>query len=64
MAEIELSVLQRRCLDRRIADAETLGRETKAWSRRRNEAEARIGRRLTTDDARIKLKKLYPSLDE
>jgi len=61
MAEIELSVLERQCLNRRIADAETLGRETAAWSRRRNEAGARIDWRLTTDQARIKLKKLYPS---
>ncbi len=64
MAEIELSVLQRQCLDRRIAEVETLGRETKAWTRRRNEAKARIDWRLTTEDARIKLRKLYPSLDE
>lgn len=64
MAEIELSVLERQCLDRRIADAATLARETEAWSRRRNQAKARIEWRLTTNDARIKLRKLYPSLDE
>jgi len=63
MAEIELSVLQRQCLDRRIADAETLQCETRAWSRRRNDAETRIDWRFTTNEARIKLKKLYPSLD-
>ena len=63
MAEIELSVLQRQCLDRRIADAETLRRETQAWSGRRNQTQAQIDWRLTTDEARIKLKKLYPSFN-
>jgi len=63
MAEIELSVLQRQCLNRRIADQSTLRRETRAWVRRRNKADACVDWRFTTDDARIKLKKLYPSMD-
>lgn len=60
MAEIELSVLSRQCLKRRIADQETLAYETAAWEARRNAAEATVEWRFTTADARIKLKKLYP----
>lgn len=62
MAEIELSVLSRQCLDRRIPDQEVLQRETAAWEERRNTAAATIEWRFTTADARIKLKKLYPIL--
>jgi hypothetical protein len=62
MAEIELSVLSRQCLDRRIADQERLRREAAAWMERRNTANATIEWRFTTADARIKLKKLYPTL--
>jgi hypothetical protein len=62
MAEIELSVLTGQCLNRRIGSKEELVREVAAWERRRNAAEARIDWRFTTDQARIKLKKLYPSL--
>jgi hypothetical protein len=62
MAEIELSVLSRQCLDRRIPDQESLYRETSAWTERRNTANATIEWRFTTADARIKLKKLYPIL--
>lgn len=62
MAEIELSVLSRTCLDRRIADATTLAAEVAAWQERRNTAGATVDWRFTTDDARIKLKRLYPSL--
>lgn len=62
MAEIELSVLQRQCLNRRIGEAATLQREVKAWTDRRNAAAAHIDWRFTTDEARIKLKKLYPSI--
>jgi hypothetical protein len=60
MAEIELSVLARQCLKRRIADQPMLAYETAAWEARRNAAEATIEWRFTTADARIKLKKLYP----
>ena len=62
MAEIELSVLTGQCLNRRIGTKEELVREVAAWERQRNEAEARTDWRFTTDQARIKLKKLYPSL--
>jgi hypothetical protein len=62
MAEIELSVLARQCLDRRIPDAATLETEVAAWVRRRNEAGATINWQFTTADARIKLKHLYPSV--
>jgi hypothetical protein len=63
MAEIELSVLSRQCLDRRIPDAATLEAEVAAWVSRRNEAGATIDWQFTTADARIKLKHLYPSVD-
>jgi transposase len=62
MAELELSVLSRQCLDRRIPDQETLEREVKAWEARRNTSPAPVKWRFTTTDARIKLKRLYPSL--
>ena len=62
IAEIELSVLSRQCLDRRIADAEVLTAEVAAWEQARNAAGGRVDWRFTTDDARIKLKRLYPSI--
>lgn len=62
MAEIELSVLARQCLDRRIPDKQTLQCEVTAWERRRNRLCRKIDWRFTTDDARIKLKRLYPSI--
>jgi DDE superfamily endonuclease len=61
MAEIELSVLQRQCLNRRIPDQETLKREVAAWEQNRNHHAVKVNWRFTTEDARIKLKKLYPS---
>jgi DDE superfamily endonuclease len=61
MAEIELSVLQRQCLNRRIPDQETLTREVAAWEHKRNHTAVKVNWRFTTKDARIKLKKLYPS---
>ncbi len=61
MAEIELSVLQQQCLDRRIPDQETLKREVAAWERKRNQHAVKANWRFTMADARIKLKKLYPS---
>ena len=63
MAEIELSVLSRQCLNRRIADQPTLRRETTAWADRRNTSGATVEWRFTTADARIKLTKLYPTID-
>jgi len=61
IAEIELSVLARQCLDRRLPDRETLAREVAAWEAERNQAGGTVEWRFTTADARIKLKHLYPS---
>ena len=63
MAEIEFSVLGRQCLDRRIADTATLVREVAAWETDRNQRHTTISWRFTTTDARIKLKRLYPSFE-
>jgi DDE superfamily endonuclease len=60
MAEIELSVLGRQCLDRRIPEQEMLRQEVAAWEASRNSAQATTEWRFTTADARIKLKHLYP----
>ena len=62
MAEIELGVLARQCLDRRIPGQVVLEQETKAWQNQRNRDSIRMDWRFTTKDARIKLKSLYPSL--
>jgi len=62
MAEIELSVLARQCLRQRIPDVATLVEEVAAWEQRRNQVGARTEWRFTTEDARIKLRHLYPSL--
>ena len=62
MAEIELSVLQHQCLDRRIPDEATLKREIAAWEEQRNAEQATIDWRFSVTDARKKLKRLYPSL--
>ena len=62
MAEIELSILSRQCLDRRIGSQTELAREVAAWQAKRNGREAGINWRFTTADARIKLKHLYPSI--
>jgi hypothetical protein len=61
MAEIELSILQRQCLDRRIADEEILQREVSAYEQRRNAEKATIDWQFTVADARVKLHRLYPS---
>jgi hypothetical protein len=63
MAEIELNVLQGQCLKRRIGDIETIKEEVNAWQTNRNNKNAKINWRFTTKDARIKLKKLYPSIN-
>ena len=63
MAEIELSALTRQCLDRRISDKKTMKSQVQAWAQRRNKAGATVDWRFTTEDARIRLKKLYPSLE-
>jgi hypothetical protein len=62
MAEIELSVLGRQCLAQRLPDKERLTDEVAAWEARRNQHSVRIDWRFTTADARIKLKRLYPSI--
>ena len=62
MAEIELSILSRQCLDRRIADQETLEREIAAWVEPRNHYSQPMEWRFTTVDARTKLVRLYPTI--
>jgi DDE superfamily endonuclease len=64
MAEIELSVLARQCLNRRLGDRATLEQEVAAWEEARNAAAATIDWQFTTADARIKLKRLYPTIHE
>ena len=63
VAESELSVLARQCLDRRIPDLSTLEREAASWERTRNAATVKVHWHFTTADARIKLKKLYPTIE-
>ena len=62
MAEIEIGVLTRQCLDRRIQDRGVLRREVQAWQASGNRDVVRVNWRFTTEDARIKLKSLYPSV--
>lgn len=62
MAEIEIGVLSRQCLDRRIPDQATLRTEINAWQEQRNLNAVCVNWRFTTEDARIKLKSLYPSI--
>jgi hypothetical protein len=64
MAEIELSVLAGQCLDRRLADRATLTREVAAWEATRNATGRGMDWRFTTEDARIKLKHLYPAIQD
>ena len=64
MAEIELSVLSRQCVNRRIGSRDEFEREVAAWQAQRNARIVRINWRFTTDDARIKLKRLYPSFED
>ena len=62
MAEIEIGVMARQCLDRRIPEQNVLRSEVAAWETQRNRDGIRVDWRFTTADARIKLKSLYPSL--
>jgi hypothetical protein len=62
MAEIELAMLAQQCLDRRLADRATLEREVAAWQAARNRVGRGVNWRFTTEDARIKLKHLYPAI--
>ena len=61
MAEIEFSALTTECLDRRIPDAATLRAEVAAWEQTRNSVDSAIDWQVTTEDARIKLRQLYPT---
>jgi len=62
MAEIELRVLKGQCLDRRIANMATMLSEVATWEADRNNSAKKIDWQFTTNDARIKLKRLYPKL--
>ncbi len=63
MAEIELNVLTGQCLDRRIDNIDEVRREVDAWQLHRNNKESKVNWHFTADDARIKLVRLYPSID-
>ena len=63
MAEIEFSVLSRQCLNRRIGDEASLVQEINSWVNNRNHSQATVNWQFTTDDARIKLHRLYPTID-
>jgi hypothetical protein len=60
MAEIELSILSRQCINRRIPNKPTLAKEVNAWERDRNNVKVQINWQFKPDNARIKLKRLYP----
>ena len=62
MAEIELNVLTKQCLNRRIDNIKTVREEVKAWQNHRNNKDIRIKWQFTTKDARVKLHRLYPSI--
>ena len=64
MVEVEISVLVRQCLKRRLPDEETLAREAKAWCEERNRVGTSVHWRFTKEDARVKLRSLYPSTEE
>jgi hypothetical protein len=64
MAEIELSILARQCLSDRMPTLQEVQAQVAAWQQQRNQANTTINWRFTTDDARIKLKRLYPSFEE
>jgi hypothetical protein len=63
VAESELSALTRQCLGRRIAERETVATQAAAWSRQRNEVQIGVNWHFTTEDARTRLKRLYPKMD-
>jgi hypothetical protein len=63
MAEVELSVLEQQCLRRRFPDQEVLASEAAAWELERDQAQAKINWQFRTTDARIKLRRLYPSIN-
>ncbi|MDP8239787.1 MAG: transposase, partial [Candidatus Hatepunaea meridiana] len=63
MAEIELNVITGQCLNRRIDDIEVVRKEVHAWQESRNNKNAKVNWQFTTKDARIKLSRLYPTID-
>ncbi len=63
MAEIELNVVTGQCLNRRIDNIEVVGRESRAWQEARNNKNAKVNWQFSTEDARIKLSRLYPTLE-
>jgi hypothetical protein len=63
VAEIELNVMISQCLDRRIGSMAKLCAEVAAWQARRDQIHAKVNWQFTTEDARVKLKRLYPSFD-
>jgi hypothetical protein len=63
VAEIELSALARQCLDRRLGSADEMRAEVAAWAADRNATQTRVRWRLTTDQARIRLRHLYPQFE-
>ena len=63
MAEIELSVLTGQCLNRRIESIDTVRSEVKAWEEARNNKTSRVNWQFTNENARVKLSRLYPTLD-
>jgi hypothetical protein len=63
MAEIEFSILSKQCLDRRIPDQKSMKKEISIWEKERNGHSASMKWRFTTEDARIKLAKLYPTIE-
>ena len=60
IAEIELNVLSRQCLSQMIPDKQTLTKEIAAWETDRNTSQTGVDWQFTTEDARVKLKRLYP----
>lgn len=64
MAEIEFSILSRQCLNRRIPDQASLEKEVLAWTNERNQKATRVNWQFTTEEARIKLQRLYPSFND
>ena len=64
IAEIEMGVLTKQCLDRRIAAIDPLRQETKAWEHDRNAKQTGVDWQFTTEDARIRLKHLYPQYQD
>ena len=64
MAEIELSILSRQCLNRRISTQEIINSEIAAWEEARNQEKAAVSWQFTSSNARVKLNKLYPKIEQ